>query len=175
LIWGDALFGTEELSTRSHWPRLVTRTITKLINVPVLQDHEAYGLAGCLHNITVGLVDNHRRFDSARPRADASLAEIAAQPAVRDKVVVHVLDALVAGYAGGAEFKPRYSWPAGALYFSRDPVAVDTVALELLEAKRGEQHIPARGAAAAAHLEHAHRLGLGQNDRRRIELVEVTP
>lgn len=175
LIWGDLLFGRDEnLSTRSHLPRLVTRALTKLINVPVLQDHQTWGIAGCLHNFSIGLVDNARRFAPPRGLGDPSWLEIATLPPLRDKTVLHVLDALVAGYAGGPDFKPRYSWPAGVLYFSRDPVAVDTLALELLEAKRREQHIPPLG-ERTAWLRAAPRWGLGQHDRSRIELMEIQP
>jgi len=143
LIWGDLLFGkVDELDTRSHFPKLLTQKLTKLINVPVLQDHDPCGLAGGLYNISVGLVDNYRRFEDPRLPADAALFEIAAHPAVAHKLVLNVLDALVAGYAGGPEFKPQYSWPAGALYFSSDPVAVDNAGLELLQTKRREKQVP---------------------------------
>jgi uncharacterized protein (DUF362 family) len=174
LIWGDLLFGTEQISTRSHLPKLLTQSITKLINVPVLQDHDVYGLAGCLYNVSLGMVDNTRRFESARLRGDPGIPGICALPAVRGKLVLNVVDALVVGYAGGPEFKPQYSWPAGALYFSRDPVAVDTVAVDLLESKRREQKIPPIG-DAAAYVGAATRLGLGQSDRDRIELIAAKP
>ena len=173
LIWGDLLFGREgkELSTRSHLPKLLTQTITKLINVPVLQDHDACGLAGCLHNLSLGLVDNARRFEMRGQIGDPAIAEICALPAVRGKLVLNVMDALVAGYAGGASFKPQYSWPAGALYFSRDPVAIDSLCLELLEAKRREAKVPEIG-PRARHIATAARLGLGQSDRGQIQLIE---
>lgn len=150
LIWGDLLFGkAEEINTRSHFPKLLTRKLTKLINAPAQQDW-----SGCLDSVTRGLLDNNRRFDGYR---------LDLEPAVRDKLVLNVLDALVVGYAGGLEFKPRYSWPAGALYFSRDPVAVDMVGLELVESKRREQGLPPLRAAPE------------ENPRDRIELIEVKP
>jgi hypothetical protein len=148
LIWGDLLFGrADELNTRSHFPKLLTRTITKLINVPVLQER-----SGCLDSVTRGLLDNARRFEQY---------PLPMEPVVKDKLVLNVLDALVAGYAGGPEFKPQYSWPAGALYFSPDPIGVDVVALELIESKRREQKIPA--------------LGPAPNAGNRIELIETQP
>ena len=74
LIWGDFDFGKPEpLSTLSHLPKLVTRTITKLINVPVLMDHDAAGLAGCLYNISLGMADNTRRFEQFSQRGDAHI------------------------------------------------------------------------------------------------------
>ena len=171
LIWGDFDFGKPEpLSTLSHLPKLVTRTITKLINVPVLMDHDAAGLAGCLYNISLGMADNTRRFEQFSQRGDAPIAELAGLPAVRTKLVLNICDAFVAGYAGGPAFKPQYSWPHGGLYFSRDPVAIDTMCLELLEAKRQENQLPPIG-ARASHVLTAARYGLGQTN---ATLVEVT-
>lgn len=111
LIWGDLLFGQDfdqDLSKRSHLPKLVTETITKLINVPVLQNHDTCGLAGCLYNLSLGMVDNTRRFETAGQHGDPMIAEICNMPAVRGKLVLNVMDGLIAGYAGGPGFKPVF-------------------------------------------------------------------
>jgi len=176
LIWGDLLFRTddEQLSTRSHLPKLLTRTITKLINVPVLQSHDACGLCGCLHNLSLGMVDNTRRFEQYGQNGDPAIAEICALPAVRRKLVLNVMDALTAGYAGGPAFRPQYSWRPNTLYFSLDPVALDAVCLQLLETKRKEANVSPLG-DRAGHVASAARLGLGRNDLKQIEVVEVAP
>jgi uncharacterized protein (DUF362 family) len=174
LIWGDLLFGKaegEEISKRSHLPKLVTQTITKLINVPVLQDHDTCGLAGCLYNLSLGMVDNTRRFETMGQHGDPMIAQICAMAPLREKLVLNLLDGLVAGYAGGPNFKPQYSWNYGALYFSTDPVAIDSLAVETLNAKRREAKVPPLG-ARASHIATAAHLGLGQNERAKIELVE---
>jgi uncharacterized protein (DUF362 family) len=176
LIWGDLEFGRDEaLDTYSHLPKLLTQTVTKLINVPVLMDHDPCGLAGCLYNVSLGGVDNARRFEQPTLRGSPAIEEINLMLARSHRApVLHVLDALVAGYAGGPSFKPHFSWPYGGLYFSRDPVAVDALALELLEAKRKTADVPAIG-ANAAHVANAARLGLGQSDRANMDLIEVAP
>ena len=176
LIWGDLLFGRgeEPLSKRSHLPRLVTRTITKLINVPVLHDHDPCGLSGCLYNISLGMVDNTRRFETMGQHGDPMIAEICAMPQLRQKLVLNVMDGLIAGYAGGPGFKPQYSWNYGVLYFSTDPVAIDSLCVPVLDVKRGENKVPLIG-AQASHITTANRLGLGQSDRKKIDLIEVKP
>jgi uncharacterized protein (DUF362 family) len=176
LIWGDLLFRPtgEQLSTRSHLPKLLTRTITKLINVPVLQSHDACGLCGCLHNVTLGMADNIRRFEQYGQNGNPAIAEIASLPAVRRKLVLNVMDALTAGYAGGPVFRPQYSWQPNTLYFSLDPVALDAVCLQLLEAKRKEANVSPLG-ERAGHIATAAQLGLGQNSTNQIEVVEVAP
>jgi len=177
LIWGDLLFGKEEgedISKRSHLPKLVTGTITKLINVPVLQDHDVCGLSGCLYNLSLAMVDNTRRFEMPGQHGDPMIAEICAMEPVRSKLVLNVTDGLIAGYAGGPTFKPQYSWNYGALYFSADPVAVDSLCIEALDAKRREAKVPPIG-SLAAHIASAARLGLGQNERAKIEVIEAKP
>jgi uncharacterized protein DUF362 len=176
LIWGDLLFGRNEepLSKRSHLPKLVTQTITKLIDVPVLQDHDACGLAGCLYNISVGMVDNMRRFETVGQRGDPMIAEICGMHQLREKLILNVMDGLIAGYAGGPGFKPQYSWNYGVLYFSTDPVAIDSLAVTALDGKRSGSSITLI-APVATHITTASRLGLGQSDRARIDLSEVKP
>lgn len=176
LIWGDLLFGKndEVLSKRSHLPKLVTGTITRLINVPVLQDNDACGLAGCLYNLSLGMVDNTRRFETLGQRGDPMIAEICAMPVVHDKLALNVMDGLIAGDAGGPGFKPQYSWNNGALYFSTDPVAIDSLCLEAIDARRREAKVTLAG-PQATHIVTASRLGLGQSDRAKIDLVETKP
>jgi len=176
LIWGDLLFGkdNEVLSKRSHLPKLVTGTITKLINVPVLQDNDACGLAGCLYNLSLGMVDNTRRFETLGQRGDPMIPEICAMPTLHDKLILNVMDGLISGYAGGPGFKPQYSWNNGALYFSTDPVAIDSLCLEAIDARRREAKVTLAG-PQASHIVTASRIGLGQSDRAKIDLVEIKP
>ncbi len=176
LIWGDLLFGKMDavLSTQSHLPKLLTQTITKLINVPVLQDNDACGLAGCLYNVSVETVDNNRRFVVYGQGENAAILSICAMPAVRAKLVLNITDGLIGGYAGGPIFSPEYSWPYGGLYFSRDAVANDAVALKLLETKRREAKISEIG-TLAGHISLAGEVGLGQANLDHIELIEAAP
>ena len=90
------------------------------------------------------------------------IAQICAMSQIRQKLVLNVMDGLIAGYAGGVSFKPQYSWNYGALYFSVDPVAVDSLCVEALDIKRREAKVPLIG-PRAAHIATAGRLGLGQS------------
>jgi uncharacterized protein (DUF362 family) len=176
LIWGDLEFGREEaLGTRSHLPKLLTQTITKLINAPVLMDHDACGLDGCLYNLTLGATDNARRFEQFGLNGDPAIEEMFASfPQIRSKLVLNIMDALVAGYAGGPSFRVQYSVGYGGLYFSRDPVAIDAVCLDLLETQRKQAKVPAIG-DSASHVSDATRFGLGQSNLTNIEVTVVNP
>ena len=56
------LFGEED--TRSNIMRLVSRRLTKIINIPNMKDHGATGVTGCLKNIAYGSFSNVARTHS---------------------------------------------------------------------------------------------------------------
>jgi hypothetical protein len=177
LIWGDLLFGRRDaegggtLSTRSHLTKIVTQCATKIINIASLRDHSDIGVSGCLQSLALGSVDNSRRFELAG--SDVAVGEILLLPPIRDKVALHIMDGLIAQFAGGPTFRAQFSWPFGGIFFSRDAVAIDSLALELLESKRKEAKIPPIG--SVAHINEASRLGLGKSSRDAIEFVEIVP
>src|SRR5712692_36294 len=53
------LFGEDD--TRSNMMRLVSRRLTKIINIPNMKDHGATGVTGCLKNIAYGSFSNVAR------------------------------------------------------------------------------------------------------------------
>ena len=86
LIWGDLEFrsdrGTipllseqEATSDDSHFARILTGGVTKIINVPVMSDSATCGIAGCLYNMTIPNIDNWRRFTQGR-FGNTAIAEI---------------------------------------------------------------------------------------------------
>ena len=113
-------------------------------------------------------------LDSIDRRCPHSSGKYSNRPQVRQKLVLNVMDGLIAGYAGGPGFKPQYSWNYGALYFSVDPVAVDSLCVEALDTKRREAKVPLIG-PRATHIATAGQLGLGQSARANIDLTEVKP
>ena len=181
LIWGDFRFlqsvsfsndDSDNFATRSYYTKLVTQTCTKLINVPVLTDNRYVGINGCLSSLALGCTDNNRRFQGPPTYGDPAIGEILDQDFIRRKVVVHILDALVAQCAGGPTFNPLFCQSLGALYVSRDPVAIDSLALPRLEQMRRAMNVPPIG-QTASHIASAAAYHLGTTDRRRIQLVRV--
>ena len=53
------------------------------------------------------------------------------------------MDGLLAQYAGGPESQPNYAFPFATLYASKDPVAIDAIALRQLEEWRKKRQAPA--------------------------------
>lgn len=186
LIWGDLLFEekkrkpgkpineADQLSSASHLASILTREVTKIINVPVLCDESGCGVAGALYNVTVPNIDNWRRFTQLEGAAASSIAELYADERIGPRVVLHLMDGLLAQYAGGPRFAPHYTFAHATLYASRDPVALDANASRLIDAWRKQVHLPPLG-RRVEWLQVAAQMGLGQFEESRIELRNVAP
>jgi hypothetical protein len=161
-----------QTSNLSYYANVVARTCTKIVNVPVLTDNPNIGLEGCLGSLALACVDNNRRFQGDPTYGDPAICEILDKTFMRRKVVVNILDALVAEYAGGPQFDPQFTQSIGAIYVSRDPVAIDSLVLRRVEGWRRRNHIDPIG-KTASHIASAALYNLGTNDPRRIQLIQV--
>ena len=183
LVWGDLeyksdkgkmplLSDTENTSNLSHFSRIVSTEVTKIVNVPVMSSNETNGIAGCLYNVTIPNIDNWRRFSQGSRFGAESIAEIYSDPLIAKKVVFNLMDGLVAQFAGGPQSQPNYALHHATLYASRDPVALDAVALKQLEQWRARASLPAIG-HMADYVSIAGQLGLGNSAPNRIEIRNV--
>jgi len=162
----------DNLSDESHMSSVLTRVVTKVINVPVLSDNAYCGLSGALFNMTIQNLDNWRRLVQDPINGDPSIPEAYADPRIGDKVVFQVMDGLIALYAGAPLGDANYAVHFGTLYASKDPVAMDTVALRRIDEWRlGAQMEPA--SKAARYLQTAFSYGLGNADLGKVEVVDV--
>ncbi len=175
---GDSLAGASPIpqtSDKSHFANLVANIGTKIINVPVLTDNAAIGIDGCMGSLALASVDNNRRFVGDPSYGDPAICEILNNPLLRRKVVIHILDALVAQYAGGPRFDPQFTKSIGALYVSRDPVAIDSLVLKRIEYWRTadrDGRIDPIG-KSANYINDAPTYHLGTNDPHRIQLLRL--
>jgi uncharacterized protein (DUF362 family) len=180
LIWGDVDFQTrgpspllraqrEQYSVDSHWSRLICG-LNKIINIPVMSASEDCGVAGCIYNVTLPNVDNWRRFMNPPECGDPFLCDLYSDEHAGPKVVINIMDGLIAQYGGGPEWQPSYSWPYATIYAGKDPVAIDATALRLFETWRKAAKLPAL-ADRAKYLQTAAEMGLGNYEPSQIELV----
>ena len=154
----------------SYFSKLVTRRFTKIINLPVLKSVMPVGISFCLKNLAYGSLSNTSRLHRVGVNA---IPEPCAFPCLRDKVVLHIGDALLASYRGGVGAPPRYTWDANVLLIGSDGVAVDLIAQEFLTAVRiakGAQSTP--DPTIRIYLDMAAKLGLGVSDRSKVDLRE---
>ena len=88
-----SFFGEED--TRSNLVRLVSETLTKIINVPNMKEHQASGVTGCLKNIAYGNFSNvarSHRFEKTNTLT--FIGTLAATEPVRSRVVLNIMDGL---------------------------------------------------------------------------------
>ena len=164
----------EEDGARSLFRSIVTKQVTAIINVPVLKDHGIAGVTLCLKNLGFGVINNTKRFHPAPYFCDPASAEVCAHPALRNKVRLHVADALQACFDGGpAGMKAWTMWNEERLLFGTDPVAMDRIGLELIDKQRKEHNLPSVF-QKAKHIATGERLGLGIFEKSTIEQIEVT-
>jgi len=163
-------------SSKSYFAKVVTRMANKIINVPVMANSESTGLYGCIASLALDSVDNNRRFEYEPMWGDPALAEIFAEPPIREKTVLHIMDGLLAQYAGGPSLNVNYCHEQATLYISRDPVAIDATAAALVEKLRATRRLPEL-APILGHVQSAEKLGLGVADpaRIRLETIDTTP
>jgi hypothetical protein len=185
LIWGDLLFHerqrktlhaggveSDQLSSLSHLATILSREVTKVINVPVLCDEANCGVAGALYNMTIPNIDNWRRFIQSEGSSAESIPSLYSDERIGRKVILHVMDGLVAQYAAGPGGNLNYAFPHATIYMSTDPVALDAVALRELEVWRKQMKLPRIG-HRADWLGTAEELGLGNFAETRIVLQPV--
>ena len=183
LVWGDfeyvgdtgkmPLFADADATSNvSHFSKIISSDVDKVINVPVMSVSETNGIAGCIYNMTIPNIDNWRRFAQGSRFGSGSLAEIYGNPLIAKKVVLNLMDGLMAQYAGGPQPQPNYAVHHGTLYASKDPVALDAIALKLLEEWRKRGSLRPVG-PVAAYIDVASELGLGNSAPNRIEVRNI--
>jgi hypothetical protein len=144
LVFGDVEFGskTETAGRKSYVSRLVSEELTKIINLTPLLNHNQAGVCGNLYSLALGCTDNVLRFEDDRGRLATAVPEIYALPAVGDKVVLNLTDALICQYEGGDRSLLHYSTMLNQLRLSRDPVALDWLSIKELDAQRRKAKAP---------------------------------
>jgi hypothetical protein len=131
-------FGYDEKSLS----RIVTDKATALVNVPGMKVHWLAGIAVALKN-WIGAITKINVPDigvaySIHGDSCAECASINAIPMIRDKCRLIIVDATRPLFHGGPQVNPKYVWPYDGIIIGTDPVAVDTVCMKILEAKRRE-------------------------------------
>jgi uncharacterized protein (DUF362 family) len=137
---------------RSHLSLIVTKMVNKFITIPVLKDHRSAGVTLALKNLSHGMNNNVARShlgtsrrqsgrSSGPNQCDTFIPTAAGQPMVREKATLHIMDGLVGVYEGGPGCWNRTwaTWRHKSLFFATDPVAMDHVGWDIIDAKRLEE------------------------------------
>ncbi len=175
LMWGDHEFGKrgDEVGRKSFVSNLVSKRMTKIIVVTPLLNHNQAGVMGAIASLALGSVDNLHRFDLDPARLATAVPELYALPSLGDKVVLNVTDALLCQYQGEEQSLLHYTVPLNQLWFSRDPLALDTLALDELARQREAAKAPHSRPVLDIY-RNAGILDLGINDVRRMRIEKLT-
>ena len=143
---------------------------TALLNVPGLKAHALSGVAAAIKNY----ITYATNLPSFHANDCAALGSVWHLPAVKGKTRLCIIDALRPLFQG-PQVDPKYLWPYQGIIMGTDPVAVDTVCAQIIQAKRdayrGE---PWPIQPPLKHIVEADRkYHLGTCDPRRIEVVKI--
>jgi hypothetical protein len=138
LVFGDLEFQKKDegVGRKSFASRLVTTNITKIINVSPLLNHNSVGVCGNLYSLAMGSVDNTLRFEGDPGKLAQAVPEIYALPVLGDRVVLNIVDALICQYQGEHMSRLHDSVALNQLRFSTDPVALDVLSVQEINAQR---------------------------------------
>ena len=174
LIEGDVGFDPDEEkdSRKSHFSRLITGEITRIISIQPLINHNRVGVSGHLVGLTRGAVDNDRRFSVSDSIFVTALPDIIAKTDdketryIGDRLALCITDALYMQYLGQSKSLLHYTEPLGQLWFSTDPVALDVLGIETLEAKRQDLEVEFHPPRSQLY-ENAAAVFIGESDPKR--------
>ncbi len=126
---------------RSYVAKFLSKEVNKMVNLCVLKHHQSAGVTMALKNMSHGLVNNVSRSHSSSTlnACGTFIPTVVDHPIIRQKCVLHILDAVKAAYHGGPGGRVgKYMWEHKTMYAASDPVALDRVGWKVIDAKRAE-------------------------------------
>jgi uncharacterized protein (DUF362 family) len=149
---------------------------TAVINVPVIKDHDLAGVTCAMKNMVCGNVE---RPPLMHQHIHTALAHFYALEAIRGRVRLTICDGSFCMYEGGPQYNPGSLVSHDCVYATTDPVAMDAIALEVIDGLRVENKLRRleKSGRPATFLKVAEDLGLGiaSRDRIHLETIELPP
>ena len=144
--------------------RILTEEVDSLINVGLLKDHGLAGVSIALKNISHGVISHPDNFHDNS--CDPFIAAINSIPVIKDKIKLHICNGIVGLYEGGPMPQKRHTWNDNRIILSKDPVALDTIGMNIIEGKRKEKELRSlfNRPNLPVHIETAAKYGLGVSD-----------
>lgn len=163
---------TAYLNIGSLFSTIFTNTITASVSLAMLKDHGLAGVTGGMKNY-FGAIHNPNKYHDNN--CDPFIAELVGTPMIRNKHRISILDALKVQYHRGPSFHPRWEEDYGALVFSEDPVAADTVGWQIIKKLRAQKGLPSleEEQRPPKYLHTAEKMGLGTSDLKNIHIIEL--
>jgi hypothetical protein len=175
LVAGDLDFDRNGKTTGrySYVTKLLTKTVTKIIIISPLLNHNEAGVCGNLYSLALGSVDNTLRFEASQERLATAVPEIYAMSNLSDHVVLSITDALIGQYQGEQMSMLHYSIELNQIWLSKDPVALDVLAIQQLDRERLERKIQPGNDNPDLYKNASFFLELGVGDPAKIKIETV--
>ena len=155
----------------SYFGKLVTQTLTKIINIPVFKN-TGNGVSMATKNLGYGVICNTGRLH--QPLFFRVCTEVLAAPWVRDKLVLNVTDGIRGQYDAGPMGNEKFQYPFHTLFFATDPFASDMTCHNILLEKRKAMGVKVNDHPRFTdYLYQAEKLGLGVADPSKIKVWRV--
>jgi uncharacterized protein (DUF362 family) len=147
--------------------------VTAIINVPFLKHHNIAGFTCCLKNLSHAVVKHPAQLHANG--CSPYIGDIVALPQIQSKLRLHLVNGLRGVFDRGPEAQEDFIWDGKFFLAGLDPVAVDRVAVDLLDEVRGTLSLPpiAANGEPPAYLTAASGRGLGEAKLYRIELERI--
>jgi hypothetical protein len=143
------------------------------INLPVYTDHQVLGINGSLVNATLWNASNTFRFFKSPATAPAAVAEMAAIPELRDGWILNIASLQIYQFIGGPYFNSLYTVSEPRIWMSSDPVVLDALMLERINAVRKRNGFDPVNEDDARMLDFAQQLGVGSADTTHVKWIKV--
>jgi hypothetical protein len=158
---------------KSFLPMPILFEVDFWVNLAVAVDDSALGIDGALTNATLWNVSNSERFLRSEATASVAVAEIAAIPELSERMLLHFVSLERYQYIGGPQFNSLYTYSEPLLWMSSDPVAIDSLLFDRINALRRNNGFPEM-ASLPRQLPFAASLGLGVFEKSRIQVRKIT-
>ena len=135
--------------------------------------HSVAGVNGHLAGLAWAGVDNTLRFANDPVRLGEAVPDICALDDLFPRLVLAVGDALLCQYRGEERTLLHYAVPLNELRFSKDPVALDVLALADVERARVAVKTEGEKKFATELYANAELIELGVADLKRIDVTRV--
>lgn len=161
-------------SIGSCFSRIISHVCTALINVGILKDHDLSGTSVAMKNL-FGLIHNPNRYHFDVNK-DPYLPDLCLHPYVKNKLRLTVCDAFRGQYDGGPAYKSSRTWDFDGILVSRDQVALDAVAAEILAEERKKRNLKSlkEENREPLYIQLAEEKKLGWADMAKINKKEIT-
>jgi hypothetical protein len=172
-VRGSNQLATGDQARKSFLPKPLLFEVDFWINLAVGADDPALGVDGALANATLWNVSNSRRFLVNQATASAAVAEIAAIPELEERLVLNFISLERYQFIAGPYFNSIYTRSEPRLWMSSDPVALDRLLYDRMNAMRVLEGFP-EIESLPQQFPFAASLGLGVFEPDQIQIQKIS-